>query len=181
MVSFHSFHVFCSKVSNQLPSQPARILPNFCLADSLTNLITRQNPGLWLDKGCPFEGCAPYDLVITGILLDKYGDIWRSRGCWNGKRWWGCWCFFIGLTKQITMVLLMFLLDWNYVHMCFFLPCLNLMTSLGFGKKSIDSSGCSVKTWAKTFTSKKDFDLMYILYITIHHISLPFITIGKPH
>lgn len=63
----------------------------------------------------------------------------------------------------------------------FFLPCLNLMTSLGFGKKSIDSSGCSVKTWAKTFTSKKDFDLMYILYITIHHISLPFITIGKPH
>jgi len=45
------------------------------LADSLTNLITRQNPGLWLDKGCPFEGCAPYDLVITGILLDKYGDM----------------------------------------------------------------------------------------------------------
>ncbi|CAL1171712.1 unnamed protein product, partial [Cladocopium goreaui] len=46
-----------------------RILPNFCLADSLTNLITRQNPGLWLDKGCPFEGCAPYDLVITGYDL----------------------------------------------------------------------------------------------------------------
>lgn len=46
-----------------------RILPNFCLADSLTNLITRGNPGLWLDKGCPFEGCAPYDLVITGYDL----------------------------------------------------------------------------------------------------------------
>jgi hypothetical protein len=69
--------MFFVKVSNQLPSQPARILPNFCLADSLTNLITRQNPGLWLDKGCPFEGCAPYDLVITGILLEKY---WRYGG-----------------------------------------------------------------------------------------------------
>ncbi|CAE7550939.1 ABCA1 [Symbiodinium sp. CCMP2592] len=43
-----------------------RLLPNYCLADSLTNLITRENPGLWLSKGCPFQGCQPYDLVITG-------------------------------------------------------------------------------------------------------------------
>ncbi|CAK9113314.1 ABC transporter A family member 1 (ABC transporter ABCA.1) (AtABCA1) (ABC one homolog protein 1) (AtAOH1) [Durusdinium trenchii] len=74
-----------------------RILPNFCLADSLTNLITRQNPGLWLGPlaefsvadwkwtgdwlrrlgllhespgvGCPFEGCEPYALVIAGYDL----------------------------------------------------------------------------------------------------------------
>ncbi|CAK9086607.1 unnamed protein product [Durusdinium trenchii] len=46
-----------------------RILPNFCLADSLTNLITRQNPGLWLGVGCPFEGCEPYALVIAGYDL----------------------------------------------------------------------------------------------------------------
>lgn len=46
-----------------------RLLPNFCLADSLTNLITRENPGLWLSVGCPFEGCEPYDLVIAGYDL----------------------------------------------------------------------------------------------------------------
>lgn len=75
-----------------------RILPNFCLADSLTNLITRGNPGLWLDKGCPFEGCAPYDLVITGCLgfvfwwLGMVGYMvmvdWE-KGLWLVFIWWG--------------------------------------------------------------------------------------------
>lgn len=75
-----------------------RILPNFCLADSLTNLITRGNPGLWLDKGCPFEGCAPYDLVITGTLgfvfwwLGMVGYMvmvdWE-KGLWLVFIWWG--------------------------------------------------------------------------------------------
>ncbi|CAJ1389550.1 unnamed protein product [Effrenium voratum] len=43
-----------------------RIMPNFCLADSLTNLITRKNVAIWMGNGCPFEGCAPYDLQIAG-------------------------------------------------------------------------------------------------------------------
>eukprot|EP00931_Biecheleriopsis_adriatica_P069363 TRINITY_DN4321_c0_g1_i1.p1 TRINITY_DN4321_c0_g1~~TRINITY_DN4321_c0_g1_i1.p1 ORF type:complete len:1964 (+),score=351.62 TRINITY_DN4321_c0_g1_i1:38-5929(+) len=49
-----------------------RLLPNFCLADSLTNLITRPNP-IWMSRGCPFSGCAPYDLLITGWDLTYMG------------------------------------------------------------------------------------------------------------
>jgi len=46
-----------------------RLLPNFCLADALTNLVTRKAPGLWAAAGCPLEGCAPSALVICGYDL----------------------------------------------------------------------------------------------------------------
>lgn len=41
-----------------------RLLPNFALADALTNLITRSVP--LTHVGCPAEGCAPNALQITG-------------------------------------------------------------------------------------------------------------------
>jgi len=43
-----------------------RILPNFCLADALSNLITRETPFIWAAQGCPPEGCNPFDLVVCG-------------------------------------------------------------------------------------------------------------------
>jgi len=46
-----------------------RLLPNFCLADALTNLITRTSVGLWSEYGCPLQGCEPSDLIICGYDL----------------------------------------------------------------------------------------------------------------
>mmetsp|Transcript_30238 Transcript_30238/g.68157 ORF Transcript_30238/g.68157 Transcript_30238/m.68157 type:complete len:593 (-) Transcript_30238:233-2011(-) len=46
-----------------------RILPNYCLADALTNLIGRQNPYISSQLGCPVEGCKAYSGVIIGYDL----------------------------------------------------------------------------------------------------------------
>jgi len=44
-----------------------RLLPNFCLADALSNLIIRKNPLLTTQLGCPvIEGCPPGKLEIVG-------------------------------------------------------------------------------------------------------------------
>jgi hypothetical protein len=43
-----------------------RLLPNFCLADALTNLIARKNPVITFKLGCPLSGCDPYDMKIIG-------------------------------------------------------------------------------------------------------------------
>jgi len=48
-----------------------RLLPNFALADALTNLITRSVPLTHI--GCPQEGCAPNALQITGWDLVYMG------------------------------------------------------------------------------------------------------------
>lgn len=52
-----------------------------------------------MDKGCPFEGCAPYDLVITGTLgFVHWWDGWDGGLCGYGygPGWLGEW-FMVGL------------------------------------------------------------------------------------
>eukprot|EP00929_Paragymnodinium_shiwhaense_P046547 TRINITY_DN23705_c0_g1_i1.p1 TRINITY_DN23705_c0_g1~~TRINITY_DN23705_c0_g1_i1.p1 ORF type:complete len:1941 (+),score=414.00 TRINITY_DN23705_c0_g1_i1:131-5953(+) len=46
-----------------------RLMPNYCLADSLTNLISRDNPFIAAQLGCPPDGCNAYDLMIIGYDL----------------------------------------------------------------------------------------------------------------
>jgi len=50
-----------------------RLLPNFCLADALTNLITRTNPLVAHLNGCPITGCAASNLNILGWDLIYMG------------------------------------------------------------------------------------------------------------
>lgn len=56
-----------------------RILPNFCLADALSNLITRKNAAIWIQQGCPISGCSPAALKITGydmLYMGVGGLVW---------------------------------------------------------------------------------------------------------
>jgi len=50
-----------------------RIMPNYCLADALTNLITRSNPLVISQYNCPLEGCQAHQLNILGWDLIYMG------------------------------------------------------------------------------------------------------------
>jgi ABC-type multidrug transport system ATPase subunit len=56
-----------------------RLLPNFCLADSLTNLMLASSPFASASLGCGVDGCKPYSWPILGWdLMYMYGGclVW---------------------------------------------------------------------------------------------------------